>query len=116
MVDPTDDRRPFEHPLIRSYHPRFTSSEIALLNLLVNRAPGYASIREIKQTLAPLSYYGHVTDGTLTQHLVKIRQKIGEPVHAATRILPVKEMVAVEGYLTRRKVVGYRWVDRPEIE
>lgn len=125
MVDPTDRRiqptgQPSRHPLVpmdrrvRILHrPRFTSSEILLLNALINRAPDPVSVRELRQLLAPFSA-AYPTVQSIKQHVAHLRAKLGEPRRFPVQILSVKERRPNEWGVNWLQVVGYRWNDEAE--
>lgn len=118
MVDPTDSQRvAVRHPLvpmdrrIRILHrPRFTSSEILLLNALINRAPDPVSLGELRQLLAPFGV-GYPTVASIQQHVVHIRGKLGEPRNNPVQVLTVKDYQPNAWGASTLQTVGYRWND-----
>ena len=132
MVDPTDERHEHPeqapapmprpgHPLLLLdasrvkiiHRPRFTNSEILLLNRLINESPEPVFIDELRALLVPFGV-GYPTTASIKQHVTHIRAKLGEQRNHPVQIISVKERIDNPWGVPWLTVVGYRWNNNAE--
>lgn len=70
--------------------PRFTASEILILNELVNRSPKPVTARRLQKLLQGYSSRSYpITPDTTRQHIANLRAKLGEQSRKPTLIVTV---------------------------
>jgi DNA-binding response OmpR family regulator len=68
--------------------PRFTTSEVIILNELVNAAPKPVTLRRLHKLLSGYSRRPYpITNDAIRTHVVNIRAKLGEASRKPTAIL-----------------------------
>jgi DNA-binding response OmpR family regulator len=88
MINPVEPRTSLDHIPLR--RPRFTTSEIIILNELMNKSPEPVTISRLKRLLQSHSSRLYpIYETAIGQHMSHLRAKLGEQSRHHTLIVSV---------------------------